>query len=370
MDVAAARRDYYEVLGVPREADLRAIKDAFRQLALRYHPDRNKEPGAEERFKEVAEAYAVLSDPKKRAEYDAGGFPGVAGVSPEDLWRGIDFGDLFGGLGFDAEGDSLFARLFGRGRRGPASGRNLEVEVTVPLERVLTGGEERVEVSRLETCPACRGSGAKAGTVPRDCTACGGTGQQVTTRQDGTVTLRQIATCAVCQGRSRMIDQPCPDCQGQGEVARPETLTVTIPRGVEDGMALRIGGQGLPSPQAGGRPGDLYVIVRTGPDARFVRDGPHLWRSETVEVPDAVLGTRLEVPTLDGRAVVTVPPGTQAGAVLRLRGRGLPEFGDGGRGDLFVRIQLHVPETLSAEERALYERLRQPRRNRRRREAS
>jgi molecular chaperone DnaJ len=364
--MATARRDYYEVLGVPRDADQKAIKDAFRQLALRYHPDRNKEPGAEERFKAIAEAYAVLSDPKRRAEYDAGGFRGVEGISPEDLWRGIDFGDLFGGLGFDFEGDSLFARLFGRRGRGPASGQNLEVELTVALERVLTGGDERVDVSRLDTCPACRGSGAKPGTALRDCTACRGTGQQVTSRQDGTVTVRHIATCGVCRGRGRVVDQPCLDCQGHGEVSRPEALTVTIPPGVEDGMVLRIAGRGLPSREAGGQRGDLFVIVRSRPDARFAREGPHLWRTETVEVADAVLGTRLEVPTLDGRAIVTVPRGTQPGAVLRLRGKGLPAFGGGPRGDLYVRIQLHVPEELSAEERQLYERLRQPRKNRRR----
>jgi molecular chaperone DnaJ len=354
---ATAQRDYYEVLGVPRDADEKKIKDAFRELALKYHPDRNKEPGAEEKFKEIAEAYAVLSDPKKRAAYDSGGFAGVAGVSPEDLFGGINFDEIFGGrgFGFDFGGESFFDRFFHR--RGPRRGEDLAVELEIPLEHVMTGGEETVRLARLEPCPDCKGSGAQAGTQPRPCKTCGGTGRKTTTRREGGVMFQQITTCPDCDGRGQFIDQPCPKCDRRGEVEREEKLTVKIPAGVEDGMTLRVPGRGVASEDPKGKPGDLLVMVRSKPDRRFERRGEHLWRVETIEVADASLGTSLEVPTLDGEASVKVSPGTQPDSVLRLKGKGLPRFGSSGRGDLFLRIQVHVPERLSLEERKLYERL-------------
>lgn len=358
--MGAAQRDYYEVLGVPRNADEKTIKEAFRRLALEYHPDRNKEPGAEEKFKQIAEAYAVLSDPKRRAEYDQHGFAAVSGVTPEDLLGGIDFGDLFGGLGFDFDlGGGIFDRFFGRRRRaGPPRGANLEVTLVVPLERVLTGGDETIRVSRPQPCTACRGSGAEPGTAPRPCTACGGKGRQVHSRQEGGVRIQQIATCNACGGQGTLIDKPCPGCDGRGELEREEVLTVKVPAGVEDGMALRIAGHGLASPQPEGPPGDLYVVVRSAPDPRFERRGADLWRTETLSVPEAVLGTQLDVPTLEGRATVSVPAGSQPGEVLRLRGKGLPEFGSSRRGDLYIALQVLVPKRLKPEERELYERLR------------
>ncbi len=353
-----ARRDYYEVLGVPRHADEKTIKDAFRQLALRYHPDRNKEAGAEERFKEIAEAYAVLCDAKKRADYDARGFASVSGVSPEDLFAGVDFGDVFGGLGLDA-GGGFFERFFGRGRRaGPPRGANLEVELVVPLARVASGGEEKVRIDRPTTCSACGGSGAKAGTTPKSCSACGGSGQRVTSRRRGNVAMQQVTTCEPCHGRGNIIEKPCPECRGQREVARDETLTVKIPVGIEDGTALRVPGRGLPSHQPGAVPGDLFVVVRSATDPRFVRDGADLWRSESVDIADAVLGASLAIPTLTGDATVKIPAGTQPGSVLRLKGKGLPYFGDASRGDLYLRVQVQIPERLTSEERKLFERLR------------
>ncbi len=353
-----ARRDYYEALGVSRDADQKTIKDAFRKLALQYHPDRNKEPGAEERFKEIAEAYAVLSDPKKRADYDAGGFAGVAGVSPEDLFGGINFEDIFGGLGFDFAGEGLFERFFRRRPAGPPRGANLEVELVIPLERVATGGEETVRLRHPAACAACNGSGAQAGTAPRRCAACGGSGRHVRSRREAGVVFQQITTCQTCGGRGSVIDTPCRECQGRGEVEREETLTVKVPIGVEEGMALRVPGHGLPSPR-GGRAGDLYVVIRSAPDPRFERSGADLWRSETIAVTDAVLGADREVPTLEGVATVKVPAGTQSGAVLRLRRKGLPAFGGGARGDLYLRLIVEVPQRLSAEERRLYEQLRE-----------
>lgn len=294
------KRDFYEVLGLSRNADERAIRDAFRQLALKYHPDRNKSPGAEERFKEIAEAYAVLSDPKKRAEYDARGFGGVSGYSAEDLFGGIDFEDLFGGLGIEfgfGPGGSLFEQLFFGGRnraRRPRRGMNLETELQVSLETVLRGAQSTVRLS-----------------VP-------------------------------------------------GESGARE-ISLHVPPGVEDGMALRVPGRGMQSRTRGGPPGDLFVVIRVLPDRRFMREGSHLWTQVSIPVTDAVLGSRVAVSTLEGESVVTIPEGTQPDTILRLRGKGLPELGRARRGDLLVRLAVEIPERLSSEERALYERLRRTR---------
>ena len=299
-------------------------------------------------------------DPKKRREYDAGGFAGVTGFTPEDLYGGINFDEIFGGLGFDFGfgREGLFDRIFRRRHAGPVRGENLEVAVQIPLERVATGGKENVRLRRRQICPTCRGSGAKPGTQPKRCDACGGSGQHVTSRREGGVSIQQITTCPSCRGRRELIDQPCPDCNGDREVEREETLTVNIPAGVEEGMALRIPGHGLPSPDAGGAAGDLFVVVRTAPDTRFERDGANLWHREEVSVADAVLGGSLDIPTLNGRLKVNVPPGTQPNSVLRLRGKGLPEFGGKRRGDLYLRVDVRVPEKLGSEERKLWEHLR------------
>jgi molecular chaperone DnaJ len=357
----ADKRGYYEVLGVGRDADQKAIKDAFRQLALKYHPDRNKEPGAEERFKEIAEAYAVLNDPQKRAAYDAGGHAGVAGYSPEDLFGHINlqdiFGaDLFGDHGFGV-GGNLFDRMFRR-RGEPRRGSDLEMVVEVPLERVLHGASEAIQLTRLAQCPSCGGSGAESGTRPRNCDTCKGSGKEVRRQGTGGVVVQQIAPCPACRGRGVVIDNPCPDCAGRGRIERTETLTVTIPAGIEDGTALRVAGHGQLSDDPTGQAGDLFVIVETARDPRFERRGPDLWREETVSVPDAALGSTLTVPTLEGEAAVKLPAGTQPDAALRLRGKGLPRFGGQGRGDLFVHVRVQVPEKLSGEEKEISERLR------------
>lgn len=350
------------MLGVAKDADQKAIKDAFRNLALKYHPDRNKEPGAEERFKEIAEAYAILSDPKKRSEYDTRGFAGVEGFSQEDLFGGIDFGDIFGGLNFDFGfgGDSPLEGFFHRARRGPARGANIEVDLSIPLERVVTGGEEKVRLSRPSACAACHGAGAESGTAPQACETCKGTGRitRSSQKEKGHVLIQQISTCPDCHGRGSIIEHPCAQCGGSGEVEQEEDLTVKIPKGVEEGMALRIPGKGVPSRDAGGVTGDLFVVVRTKNDPRFERDGADLLRQETIPLTDAVLGATLQVPTLDGTASVTIPHGTQPGAVLRLKEKGLPEFGNERHGDMYLRIDVQVPEKLSREERELYERLR------------
>ena len=344
------------MLGIDRGAEQKAVKDAFRNLAMKYHPDRNKEAGSEARFKEIAEAYAVLSDPKKRAEYDACGFPGVEGFSQDDLYGGINFEDIFGGLSFDFGGP--FSGFFHRRPTGPVRGDNIEMELSVPLARVAAGGEETIRLSRPVACPACRGTGAEGGAVPQKCDACNGKGRIARSNQKEHLLIQQITTCPACHGRGTLIDHPCPTCGGSGEVDSEETLTVKIPVGIEDGMALRIPGKGMKSPDSGGVAGDLFVVVHSMPDPRFERDGADLFRRVSIPLTDAVLGTTLQVPTLNGTFSVTIPPGTQPGAMLRLKGLGLPEFGGGRNGQMYLRIDVQIPEKLTDPERELYERLR------------
>lgn len=350
------------MLGVAKDADQKAIKEAFRTLALKYHPDRNKEPGAEERFKEIAEAYAILSDPNKRAEYDARGFAGVAATSQEDLFSGINFEDIFGGLNFDFGVGNLFDSFFRRRKEqaGPIRGANIEVDLYVSLERVAAGGEEVVHLTRPVPCPACHGTGGEGGVAPSKCKTCGGTGRVTYShrKEEEHLLIQQIVPCSACHGRGIINEHPCPECHGTGQIEQSETLTVKIPVGIEEGMALRIPGKGMPSPSAGGVAGDLYVVVRTREDARFERVGADLWHTVVLPITDAVLGTTLEVETLDGSIDVKVPAGTQPYEVLRLKGKGLPAFRSDRSGDLYLRIRLKVPEQLSREERELYEQLR------------
>jgi molecular chaperone DnaJ len=359
--MATPQRDYYEVLGIARDADKKTIKNAFRELAMKYHPDRNKAPDAEDKFKEIAEAYAVLSDPDKRARYDSRGFAGVSGFTHEDLFGNIDFGDIFADAGFGF-GGSIFEHLFRHHPPGPQRGRDIDVQLLVPLELINSGGEETVRFTRPVNCPTCSGSGAKPGTEPRKCETCGGSGRRVVThdqKQDqGSVRFQQVIICPDCQGQGVFIDHPCQECHGQGQIEKEESIKVHIPVGIEEATALRIKGHGMPGETAGGPPGDLYVVVTSAPDSRFERVGADLWRSATLEVTDLALGTKLKVPTLEGEVDVTVPPGTQPDEILRLRHKGLHRFGDGGRGNLNLRIQAHIPERLSAGERALYEQLR------------
>ena len=358
----AEKRDYYEVLGVKKDADQKEIKDTFRKLALKYHPDRNKEPDAEEKFKEIAEAYAVLSDPKKRKEYDNRGFAGVSGFSQEDLFGGINFDEIFKGSGFGFDlggfGGGLFGSFFDRGGEYSSRGADIRVEVEVPLKKIITGGEESIRISHLRTCSQCQGTGAAPGTEPRVCKTCNGTGNLINTRHEGNVSYQEIRTCPNCAGKGKFIDTACQKCNGTGMIDEPETLTVKIPVGAEEGMVLRVPSHGRPSKSKEGKPGDLLVVIRTAYDERFKRSGADLWHSKDIELIDAVLGTEMEVPTMEGSVTVTVPQGTQPNSVLRLGGKGLPHFGETKRGDLYLRLNVHIPESLSQEERELYTRLR------------
>lgn len=356
-----ADRDYYEVLGVPRDAGEKAIKKAYKRLAMKYHPDRNKDPDAEEKFKELAKAYAVLSDPDKRRMYDAGGIGGVAHFSDEELFRNVDFdfGDLFGGFGYDfgTGGGSIFDRFFRQPQQHQTHGIDLRVRMAVGLDRIFSGGGEMLRFARPVSCPDCHGYGTRDGKPPKTCSACGGSGRRVVTNRKGNMQFQQVLTCPVCHGSGALISEVCSRCHGAGQVEKEEGLKINIPAGIEDGSVLRVAGHGLPAEQSGMPPGDLYVEVYARSDHRFQRHGADLWRTERLTVPDAVLGTRLRVPTLDGAVDVTIPPGMQPDEMLRLRGKGLPRYRHPGRGDLILRMEIVIPEKLSDEEREYYRKL-------------
>ncbi len=361
-------RDYYDVLGIPRDADQKTIKDAYHRLAMRWHPDRSKSPDAEERFKEIAKAYAILSDPNKRAQYDARGFEGVAHYNYDDLFRNVDLGSLFGdlGFGFGPGGDSIFERFFHQPRQRQNRGEDISIRLEVSLDRIARGGTESLEFNHPVTCPKCNGYGTGNGKPPPACSTCKGSGQKVVSsrRQQeagSSIQFQQLISCPECKGRGVRMEDLCTECAGRGKVQQPQRIKLRIPAGIEDGMTLRVPHHGLPGPTPGSDPGHLYVTVFTIPDPRFQRRGADLWRSESIALEDAVLGCRLQVPTLDGSADVTIPPGVQPDEVLRLRGKGLPRYHGDGQGDLNLRLQVLIPTHLTGEERQLFESLRKMR---------
>ena len=344
-------RDYYEILGVPRTAEDADIKSAYRKLALKYHPDRN--PGdktAEERFKEAAEAYSVLADPEKRGRYDrfghagvSGGGPGGAGVDPTIF---NDFGDILGGLG------DLFGFGAGGRRGGARRGRDLRYDLEIPFDEAANGAETTLQIPREEPCDTCGGSGSAPGSTPQRCAHCHGNGQ--IRIQQGPFTVAR--TCHHCGGIGRVISKPCQDCRGNGRVSRERKLTVKIPPGIATAQRLRLTGEG----EFGGRgapPGDLYVVIHVREHPFFRRDGDDLLCEVPVTWPTLVLGGEIDVPTLDDRATINVPKGTQADARFRLRGKGMPNVGGRGRGDLYVRVKVAVPRRLSREQKELIENL-------------
>lgn len=357
-------RDYYKVLGVSPDADLKTIKDAYHRLAMRWHPDRNKTPEAEARFKEIARAYAILSKPDKRAQYDAHGFAGVAHFSDEDLFRNADLGSIFGDLGFGTGGSSIFERFFGEGLHSrPRRGQDLRINLELPLNRIAAGGPEQLVYNRPVTCSRCNGYGTASGQAPADCPACNGTGHQIETHEENepaghSIKFQRVLECPACHGRGTIAEKRCQDCDGDGRKTREEKLRLNIPAGIEDGMSLRVPGHGLPGgPETAA--GDLYVVIHSIPDPRFERRGADLWRLETVPVADAVLGTTLQIPGLTGNLEVKLAAGTQPDEILILRGKGLPRLDRSGHGDINLRIQVQIPRKLSWRERKLYKQLRE-----------
>ena len=364
----SSKRDYYEILGVKKNATNEDIKKAYRELALRHHPDRvpqEQKKEAEERFKEISEAYAVLSDPQKRALYDQYGHSGIdQKYAYEDVFKGTDFSSVFEGLGDLGLGGGVFENIFGDlgfdlfGRRGRKSqqqptqtrGRDLEIAVGVTLEEASKGTEKTVTVPRLDTCPTCSGSGAKPGTSRTTCPDCRGSGKKVVS--SGIFQMGQ--TCARCGGTGTVAQTPCPQCNGDGRVRITKNIPVSVPPGVDNGSRLRVKGEGEPGPKG---KGDLFVVVEVKPHATFQRQGNDLASVVTISLPKAILGTEIQVPTLDGGVFMRVPPGTQSGSVFRLRGKGMPELRGRGVGDELVTVKVDIPTKLSERQRELVEEL-------------
>jgi molecular chaperone DnaJ len=349
------KRDYYEILGVSRNSSKDEIKNAYRKLALQYHPDRNKAPDAEEKFKEISEAYAVLSDDEKRQQYDQLGHSGIdSRYTPEDIFRGGDFGDIFRDLGFGGF-DSIFDVFFGgRGRQayGPQRGADLRFDMEISLEEVANGMRTQIDVPRIERCNVCNGSGAEPGTSPQTCSNCQGTGQIQHSRTSGFARFVQIEPCDKCHGRGVIVESPCSECHGGGNVHRTRKISVRIPPGIETGTSLRMEGEGEAGPD-GGPPGDLYVVVYVRSHELFERHGDDIVTNATINIAQAALGGEIEVPTLDSRATLKIPPGTQTGTIFRLKGKGLARMRGFGHGDELVRVVVMVPKKLTSKQKTL-----------------
>jgi molecular chaperone DnaJ len=340
------KRDYYEILGVGPDASQEEVKKAYRKLAHQHHPDKNPgDQSAEERFKEISEAYEVLGNPEKRRTYDRFGSAGT----------GRDF-EGFGGFeaGFGSIFDDIFEGFFtgrtGRGTRGVQRGADLRYNLEVRFEEAATGAEREILIPRLEACAACRGSGAKPGSQPVVCRACRGTGQ--VRYSQGFLTVSQ--TCGQCRGEGRVVEHPCSTCRGMGQVKAERTLTVKIPPGVETGTRLKLTGEGE-SGVRGGPPGDLYVVITVQEHPIFSRQADDLTCEVPISFTQAALGTQIEIPTISGRAILKIPPGSQTGTEFRIKGKGLPNLRGYGRGDLVARIFVEVPTHLTAKQRELLE---------------
>jgi molecular chaperone DnaJ len=360
----AEKRDYYEVLGVSKNASKDEIKDSYRKLAMQYHPDRNKAPDAEEKFKEISEAYAVLSDDEKRQQYDTLGHAGFdQRYSAEDIFRGADFESIFRDLGFGGFGGfgDLFRTIFGGGFGGGFGerinrGQDIVYDLEITLEEAATGTEKETEIPRTEKCEVCGGSGASPGTSPRTCPRCNGSGKIRQMRRSSFATFVQVTPCPQCRGKGVLIDSPCKNCHGTGLVRKRRKISVKVPVGIDEGYQLRLRGEGEAAPN-GGEPGDLYVLMHIVPNELFMREGDDLWHVLVIGYPQAALGAEVSVPTLDGSATVKIHPGTQAGETIRLKGKGMPRFRGYGKGDLLVRVAISVPEKLTSKQRALLEQL-------------
>jgi molecular chaperone DnaJ len=352
----SAKRDYYEVLGVPRDADEAALKSAYRKLAMKWHPDRNDGcTNAEAKFKEVNEAYAVLSDPQKRAAYDRYGYAGVngqAGAAGHDF---RDFEDLVRGA-FGGSFDDLFGELFGGGatrarRRGPSAGADLRCDLEIDLEEAFSGKEVELEAPTSETCSACSGSGAEHGTSVETCPTCGGAGAVRATT--GFFTMQR--TCHTCGGQGRYVKTPCKSCDGVGRVRAKRRLSVRIPAGVSDGTRIRLAGEGDAGGNGGPR-GDLYLFVTVRPHDLFERDGADLYCRTPVAMVTAALGGEIEIPTIEGgRVKVKIPEGAQTGKRVRLKGKGMSELRSNVRGDMIVELFVETPTKLTGKQKELLE---------------
>lgn len=356
-----AKRDYYDILGISRNADQAEIKSAYRKLAIKFHPDKNPDnKEAEEKFKEAAEAYEVLSNAEKRQRYDQFGHAGGAsggygggGMNMEDIFS--QFGDIFGG------GGSPFESFFGgggqRGGRRVAKGSNLRIKVKLTLSEIAKGAEKKIKVNKKVVCSTCDGTGAKDKSSFNTCRTCGGTGavRRVTNTILGQ--MQTTSTCPTCNGEGVEISAKCTACHGEGLMRGEETISINIPAGVSEGMQLSMSGKGNAAPR-GGVPGDLIILIEELPHEALKRDGTNVIYDLYVNFVDAALGTSVEIPTIDGKAKIKIEPGTQGGKILRLKGKGVPEVNSYHKGDQLVYVNVWTPKALSSEEKDLLERLR------------
>jgi molecular chaperone DnaJ len=344
------KHDYYEVLGVSRNASPKEIEEAYRKLAVQNHPDRvppEKKNEAREKFKEISEAYAVLSDANKRKQYDLYGHAGIdSAYSQEDLLRGADFGSVFRGAGGGGLFEDLFSDLFGAGRAersGPQRGADIEMAVQITLEEAYAGVEKSLSFYHTIPCTVCHGSGTRPGTSRRVCQKCKGHGH--IGYQRGFFQYTEV--CSRCRGKGSVVENPCEKCGGHGKVKHEERISLKVPPGVDNGTSIRVKGKGEAG-EDGGASGDLYVVIRIAPHPRFNRQGDDLIAKVDVPYPVAVLGGTVDVPTIDGSAVaMTIPPGTPANKVFRLRGKGMPDLHSGQRGDLYAEVVIAVPGRLN-----------------------
>jgi molecular chaperone DnaJ len=363
------KRDYYEILGVAKGATADEIKKAYRKVAMQYHPDRN--PGnkeAEEKFKEAAEAYEILSDADKRSQYDRFGHAGVSGNGRGGFGggQGMNMDDIFSQFG-DIFGDDIFGSFFGGGggqRRGGGGrsrgvrGSNLRVRIKLNFEEIAKGTTKNIKVKKYVSCTTCSGSGAKDKNSMQTCGTCGGSGQVRRVQNTFLGQMQTVTTCPTCNGEGTTIANKCTSCKGEGRVYGEENISIDIPAGVQEGMQLSISGKGNMG-ERGGMPGDLIVLIEEEAHPQLHRDGLNVAYDLHISFPDAVFGTQVEVPTIDGRAKIKIPPGTQSGKIFRLKGKGFPAVQGYEKGDQLIYVNIWTPQHLSAEEKAMVEKMQQ-----------
>jgi molecular chaperone DnaJ len=357
-----AKRDYYEILDIPRTASAEEIKKAYRKMALKFHPDKNPDdPSAESKFKEAAEAYEVLSDADKRQRYDRYGHDGVKGMpgggrnmTMDDIFS--NFGDIFGDAFGGAFNDAFGFGTRGRTRRRVNRGTNLRVKVKLTLEEISTGVEKKIKVNKYVPCDQCDGTGAEKGASMNTCTTCHGSGQVTRVTNTFLGQMQTTSTCPTCDGEGTMIGTKCNKCFGNGIVKGEEIISVRIPAGVADGMQLSMSGKGNAAAR-GGIAGDLLILVEEHEHEHFTRDGKNLIYEHFISIPEAALGASVDIPTLDGKARIKIDAGTQSGKILRLKGKGLPDLNGYGRGDLLVNMSVWTPKNLTREESQILEKL-------------
>ena len=343
-----ASRDYYEILGLQKGASDDEIKKAFRKLAIKYHPDKNQgDKEAEDKFKEINEAYQVLSDPQKKAQYDQFGTTEPGAGFGAGGFDGFDFSDMGG---FGDIFDTFFGGGSGRRKNGPTRGNDIEYTLNLTFEEAIFGAEKEISITRSENCEECHGTGAAAGTSPKTCPTCGGSGQVRVQRQTPLGSFVSTTTCDKCGGKGKIIETPCHSCHGKGNVRKNRKITVNIPAGVDTGNVMPLRGQGEHG-ENGGTPGDLYIKIRVAPSKKFVRKGNDIYIDTHISMGKAALGTEISVPTVDGDVKYTVPAGTQSGRLFRLKGKGVPRVNSSGRGDQYVKVIVDTPKDLNEKQK-------------------